>query len=251
MNISKEDPRIRDYLDGFFGYGNLDGRFWAIGMEEGGDSSTIIDRVEAWEKLGRGATVDIKELHELIDQHHWFSVFAHSQTTWQGVIKIVLAAMSTITPCELDTKEYQRSRFARSDGDTAMLDLMPLPSPDSKIWAYKSLYPTRDKYLNEMAPLRIGWIKQKIREHKPKVVIMLSKSYRDPYWNQVHYAFKEVPYENGPFDKGNRKRTWLLGQTKATAYVICDHPAAQVPDRYYAQIGAAVGDHLKRIGNDG
>jgi hypothetical protein len=77
---------------------------------------------------------------------------------------------------------------------------------------------------------------------------MLSKKYRDPYWNQIHYAFKEIPYI-GLMDKGKRKKVWLFGKTKQTLYVVCDHPAAQVEDRYFSQIGAKLGDHLSQLGN--
>ncbi len=40
-----DDALLEAYMDGFYGYGNLAGPYWFIGMEEGGGDS--LDRFSA------------------------------------------------------------------------------------------------------------------------------------------------------------------------------------------------------------
>ncbi len=223
----------------FYGYGNLHGKFWAIGMEEGGDSNTLLPRVVGWESLGAGPTVDIQAMHAHLGQSHWFGIFGPAQPTWQGVIKIVLAATRTEVGHGNTAQDYQHNKFARLDSDTAMLDLMPLPSPSSNEWAYQDLYRTREQYMAALAPQRIARLKELIREHRPSVVIMLSKTYLNDYWRKLCIGLKEekyIPNGLGTFG-GKKSKSWLYGRTKICTFIVCDHPASWVPSGYYEAIG--------------
>jgi hypothetical protein len=39
MNYTFNDPLLQDFMSSFYGYGNFQGAYWFIGMEEGGGDS--------------------------------------------------------------------------------------------------------------------------------------------------------------------------------------------------------------------
>lgn len=60
-----DDVLLEDFMDRFYGYGNYQGDYWFIGMEEGGGSSfeDIDKRLKTWKKRGRRELEDVAEYH--------------------------------------------------------------------------------------------------------------------------------------------------------------------------------------------
>ena len=54
------DSLLADYMGGFWGYGNLSGDYWFVGMEEGGGDSfeEVNQRISQWNKRGRNSFED-------------------------------------------------------------------------------------------------------------------------------------------------------------------------------------------------
>jgi hypothetical protein len=58
------DSLLESFMDDFYGYGNLDGRLWFVGMEEsGGDFEEISGRLSTWDCRGRRPVEDAAEYH--------------------------------------------------------------------------------------------------------------------------------------------------------------------------------------------
>jgi len=47
-----DDSLVLEYLETFYGYGNLDGKYWFIGMEDGSDGTDaeIVHRLNHWKE---------------------------------------------------------------------------------------------------------------------------------------------------------------------------------------------------------
>ncbi|MFL7892770.1 MAG: hypothetical protein AB8I56_11970, partial [Anaerolineales bacterium] len=59
------DTLLEDFINRFFGYGNFKGKYWFIGMEEGGGNSLeeINRRLDAWDMRGRREVEDVADYH--------------------------------------------------------------------------------------------------------------------------------------------------------------------------------------------
>lgn len=86
--ISK--PLLLDFMENFFGYGNLKAPYWFIGKEEGGGKKMEENfrRILLWEKLGKNPTVDLKKYHyDLGFNDHQLT---RIQPTWTKLVQIIL-----------------------------------------------------------------------------------------------------------------------------------------------------------------
>lgn len=73
------DDDLRQFMQTFYGYGNLDGRFWFIGMEEGGGNSLeeMQARLKAWKQLGKPELADLRDFHLLLRMREFFYFLAY------------------------------------------------------------------------------------------------------------------------------------------------------------------------------
>jgi hypothetical protein len=69
---------LSDYMDSFLGYGNIQGPYWFVGMEEGGGKTCaeIAQRITQWENRGKQPLEDLFEYHLGINEPRW-SVTTH------------------------------------------------------------------------------------------------------------------------------------------------------------------------------
>lgn len=211
---------ITDFASSFYGYGNLDAALWFIGMEEGGGATleNVQSRLTVWDRCGRPSVTDVAEMHFAIGEARLFQPGAPTQPTWRGLIRLTLAAQNLPSSIE-DIRAYQISRFARSDGDVASLELLPLPSPSLKTWNYPrwcSLpsLATRDTYIEDFLPLRVKKLKSLIASKKPKFVVFYGASYHS-YWEEI----SQVKLTGEAFPK--------TGINGATRFFVMPHPSAR------------------------
>ncbi len=78
-----DDELLTDYMDTFFGYGNYEGRYWFIGMEEGGGNSfdDVNHRLSTWKEMGRNELHDVVGQNRATDLPKWFGEKARLQPT--------------------------------------------------------------------------------------------------------------------------------------------------------------------------
>lgn len=118
-------------ITGFLGYGNPVESVWFIGIEEGLGQATSEDAIINLSKRGQ-----FKEIMDLREAHHrrlWntgrlidFDANPPFTPVWQWIAKIMCACSGN------DWSEYLKSDLGRSDGETFLTELSPIPSRDTK-----------------------------------------------------------------------------------------------------------------------
>lgn len=89
---------------------------------------------------------DVAKYHEAIGVTNLFSKGARLQNTCQQLIRILLAATGQKFNID-DVRNYQINELGRSDKNTCLLELLPLPSPSSQDWIIIKLVITIKLYL--------------------------------------------------------------------------------------------------------
>lgn len=135
-------------------------------------------------------------------------------------------------------KSYQKDQLGRPGGETALLELLPLPSPNLGVWPYGAwtglpYLKTRALYRQTCIPLRTVHLGEMLRQYRPEVVVFYGVSYR-PYYEQVIGA---------SFEEKSDWAKWVI--TGENLCVLVKHPAAQgVSAGYFEQVGQAVQSRL-------
>jgi hypothetical protein len=239
------DPQLlTEYTKGFYGYGNYRGRYWFVGIEEGG-AETLEDnaaRIDKWDRRGR------PELDALNERDRY-----DIQETWGKLIRILLAATyretdgDGISIARETVRGYQRYRLGRADGDTCLIELLPLSSKSTGHWMWGGLpeFPQlndRKVYEEHYSPIRAAHIADRIREYRPPAVVFygFTWTYRQ-WWEQIaNVDFEEVPTEQKPF---------YIGDNGHTVFAITQHPAFKFPpakNEYFHKVGYAIASRLHR-----
>lgn len=240
------DTLLKEFMTSFYGYGNLEGNYWFIGMEEGGEATPteIISRTEAWEKLGKETLLDNYEFHTEINRGYHFVKDAKYQRTWGGLIKILHSIKSEETPTLQKVKRYQSEQLGRSNSENCLLEVFPLPSPNTNDFPYKDMtsieyLKTRELYKEYLADKRIKKLNGLIFKHKPKFVLFYSSSSEYiKYWSKISGVnFEQV--DKDVIVKSGRKD--LKAQFKfknGTCFAVTHHPTySGVSGEYLHKIG--------------
>lgn len=217
---------IQNRLDNFWGYGNLDGDYWFVGMEEGHglDLESLRGRfMDTWDK----SVVDIIDDNQsFITKLPWFKGSkAKIQRTYRGFIIIKLYLERGRLPTTEEVREYQNKNLGRllaegKPNDHAMLELMPLPATSirEKHWLYKDFgipeIATRKSYLEKYRPAQCRKLRALIQEHSPRLVVFYSLLYL-PDWQQI------VP---GKLEEVTEQQ--YIYQDVETLYCVLPHPVA-------------------------
>ncbi len=187
----------------FQGYGNKEGKYWFLGMEEGGGSleelkeraalfSEVEDLYEAHDKLGRAHTME------------------RHVPTWRVMSKLIMALNGEPDWAEpQEARRYQADKLGRKDGETFLVELMPLPSPSTHEWPYESIYPDRDTYYQAVRPGRIAMLREELSKCSPEILICYGKG----NWRHHEEIFEEIDFTPALDNKikvGLRCRTTIL-----------------------------------------
>jgi hypothetical protein len=215
------DPQLlRDFMRGFFGYGHLGAKYWFVGLEEGGGTSIdeIRHRLETWDALGRPPVADLHEFHERAGITRWSVARPPLQSTWKQLIRVILTAEGQ--PSDLEAiRTYQRNLLGRRNGESTLIELMPLPSPSTAQWLYDSarLEMIRDRASYSAAILgeRIAAIRELIAAHQPGIVVFYGLNRRDA-WSSIA-GRPLIDSDAGPF---------AFHSTPATLFLMTKHPVA-------------------------
>jgi hypothetical protein len=245
-----DDQVLESYINTFYGYGNYRGRWWFVGMEEGGGTTIehCKNRIMKWKARGRNELDDLQGFHSAIAlKEPWvkrhFAEQPKIQTTWGKLIRIVLAAEGRPTSLD-DVKIYQRDQLGRSTNNNCLLELLPLPSPSTGHWVYEghSALPqiqARQEYKEYYAPRRAEHIRERVEEYRPPVVVFYSVNWWYRQWWQkiagVDFAEERIGSD-----------LLLIGNDMHTVYAITKHPAAKgITNDYFHQVGRRIAARLR------
>jgi hypothetical protein len=213
------DPQLlNDFMRGFYGYGNLRAKYWFIGLEEGGGKSLdeVRLRIDNWNELGRPLLADLLEFHERAGITRWSGRRPPLQSTWKQLIRVVLSGEGQSVNLET-IRAHQRDLLGRPHGDTALIELMPLPSPSIGQWLYGSAgidaISNRESYAAAILDQRITSIRSLVHQHHPPVVVFYGFKRRDVWSSIVGQELSES--SDGQFGSH---------AADATLFVMMKHP---------------------------
>jgi len=203
----------------FFGYGHWDAWYWFIGPEQGKgpkEGADNIARLNAWIKLGKPDLCDCKEFHDAIGEMSWHREAPDKprlQPTWRPLMLLLTTFLGKPAGRD-DLRTYQRDHLGRaSGGETCVIELSGLAAKGLRVPM------DRERFLNE----RVEIISEKMREHKPKVVVMYGQNEKNT-WEEITRCELELdrPHRAGttlfvftthPNTRGRKNSDWeQLGQ---------------------------------------
>ena len=178
---------MQKYISTKLGYGNPKGDFWFIGPEEGGDASSLIERVTVWNALGEDQPFhDLRQFHLAYKNgtQSFFEGEIKLQKTWNGIIE-VLFGMEGMEATLSSKKAYQSSQLGSSNGKTLLAELFPFASRKLDDQDWERLFgETKNQYWQKYSNSRIKLLTAQIESYKPKVVVFYSTSFSN-YWNTI------------------------------------------------------------------
>ena len=193
-----EPELVRSRINNFWGYGNLSGDVWFVGMEEGYNENNEV-LTERFKATAGGSVFDIYE-DLRVDPGHvcWFEDGAPTQPTYRKLIYLHLFLLSGKEPTLEEIREYQINKFGRKTSDHAVLELMPLPCKSTRKsdWIYDSFgiegLSSRKEYLAAYKPMRVERLHTLIQKYKPKLVIFYSRIYLEDWQLVAGTPFTEI-----------------------------------------------------------
>lgn len=218
-----DDVLLDKFMRTFYGYGTHEAPYWLIGMEEGGGGSftRVEERLRNWRDAGQPALMTLKPR-------------THIQATWGRLIRVVLAARGE-TATRARVKEYQDNELGQTSGDACLMELLPLPSPDTTRWMYAdhSAIPwlkDRAVYRDRTAPWRADAIRALIEEHRPPVVVFYGSSYRH-WWKRIA----------GTSFERDAQRDFETATVGTTTFLSMPHPTYRgLSNEYFAAVGTRI-----------
>ncbi len=222
LNPSSEEVAllIKKRLKTFWGYGNLDGRTWLIGMEEGIGKDEPFP-LERFVSTANKSIVDIRD-NTASDHQRWFIPNAPTQSTWRMLITLLMYRRMKKIPKLADIRTYQLLEFGLKNNDHALLELMPLPSRSTHEvnWLYSDVQleglSSRKDYLATYKPARVAALKALIEKHQPKLVLFYSRTYLTDWQLIVPKPLVEVIAGK-----------LHLVKHKGTIYAVTPHPTSR------------------------
>jgi hypothetical protein len=228
------DKLLEAFMNGFYGFGNYQGRYWFIGMEEGGGNTldAISRQLEIWDKWGRKELIDVAEYAREMNITRWYGDSPKLQPTWKHLIRIFLTAEGN--PVDAETmRQYQKSLWGTEEGNTCLLELLPLPSISSWLYREISTLPylaSRKTYREHVTPLRIAHLRNRIRQYQPKAVVLYGSGY-DAHWKRIAGI--------DSWEKSSEGVSFAVNNS--TIFITSKHPVAHgATNEYFYSIGKLI-----------
>ena len=242
-----DESLLAEFISTFYGYGNYRGKYWFVGMEEGGGNTLkdIQHRLTVWEQRGKHELEDVAEYHLALGYKKYFTRPTKVQPTWNKLIRIVLGTRQPDVSLD-HVKTYQREALGRWQNETCLLELLPLPSPSTENWLYGTVTSvqglhSRDAYRKYYAPRRAEHLRHRISEYRPSAVVFYSVNVWYLKWWQ---AIAQVNFEVREIEG----KTFHFGANSYTRYLVVHHPASHgVTNRYFHHLGQLLGDNPQEV----
>jgi len=224
-----KEESLRHWIDHFYGYGSWHAPLWFIGYEEGGGEvpEEVAEKLNYFHKAHPqtdGELCDIRELYKHVAvrsdsakansfnnlYEYRFDKNAIQESVWKNLIAFEHGYKQTKVP---EFLSYQQSHFLLSSGSNeALIQLYPLPGPNTHAWYYSWLdlpqlgfLKSRKLYQEHVYQFRMHTILSNIIRYKPDVVLMygmdninrLKKSvqeyFHDPKFKMIKVAKQQIP----------------------------------------------------------
>ncbi len=247
---------LQQFMERFFGYGDLSADIWFVGMEEGGGNSEreITQRLVQWEKLGQGTVVDNADFHAGVQNSdgafmsYFFKGRPKIQRTWAGLIRILLSVRDSQDNSADAVRAVQSSAWGRQDSDNCLLELLPLPSPGIGEWHYNewSQLPelaSRELYRERYAEPRAKALAGLVADHSPRAVVFYSVSpdYLSQWSRVASVNLGSVEPEE--MCRGNQGQSFTarFQSRGGTLFVAIYHPVyTGLTKEYFAEVGRTI-----------
>ena len=170
----------------FLGYGRLDAPVWFLGMEEAGGGEEQLLRRSEFEHVE-----DLRDAHRTLGITRFHERPRYLQPVWNKMCEVMLRIEGNPSPTTEERRAYQAERLGRSDGNSLLLELLPIPKPSIHAWNYPLTfpeYPDVDSYRRALLPPRIKLISRTIQAYQPRVVIAYGKAYWPDYQQTLEPA---------------------------------------------------------------
>jgi hypothetical protein len=184
------DQLLEAFMNGFYGFGNYHAQYWFIGMEEGGGNTfdAISRQLKIWDRWGRRELIDVAEYAREMNITRWYGERPKLQPTWKHLIRVFLTGEGK--PVDAETmRQYQKTLWGTEEGNTSLLELLPLPAPSISSWLYGEIsalpyLASRKAYREHVMPLRIAHLQNRIMQYQPKAVVLYGSGY-DAHWKRI------------------------------------------------------------------
>lgn len=253
---NKENRLLYEFIFNFFGYGNLKGKYWFVGIEESGGKTIddITERVYLWHK-NKSITEDLYEYHKnLISDRSAFNDFLGVNATkiqpmWEQLVRIVLSYESNKTINDSSILNYQKNNFCRANNETCLLELLPLPDSRNSEWIYKNYdfcLDNKDIYVENIMQYRIQRIKELIHAKKPLFVVLYIMSYFNSSYGKYICSIFKSGFQ--PKYLKNSDFPIYIGKLNNTTLLVTHHPAAHNNNKNKKIFKNDKNDYFKEIG---
>lgn len=240
LDISKN--LLTEFMDKFFGYGNLNSPYWFIGKEEGGGNSLEenLQRILTWKEFGKTNTVDLIEYHnqlKVID----FNI-NKIQQTWTKICLILLEIQGQNSDTE-SRRFCQQKELGRILGNNCLLELMPLAAKSvGSRWYWGDVFEEyfgiskRKDYFSLIAPQRTKSLRGMIAKYHPKLVLFYStdKIYLD-IWSEI------VGGAKWDWIHLSKSMKYALVEKDGCLYVVTTHPTMKgITNNNFSEVGKSI-----------
>lgn len=252
MNRRLDTALLYNYMHNFFGYGNLKGKFWFVGMEEGGGEKIeeIESKLNKWAASNSGTLLDLYEFHKDIinNKNQKLDIYFKNekskyQRTWGGLIKVILAYKGKSILAK-NAKPYQSQKLGRINSENCITEVFPLPSPSTNKFNYNEwtdipYLKNREAYKNELKEPRTKKLSELIHNNKPKFVIFYSTNQEyQSYWSSISevdfFSVRKIYFA----EKSEKKLFIKMEKKNDITYVIMHHPTYPgVTNNYLKWVG--------------
>ena len=249
MSSKLNDDLLESFISTFYGYGEFGSRvlpsIWFVGIEESGgeEMSDVRKHLELWSARGGETLEDLREYHLARGETAHFQSPVSLQPVWGKLVRLFLALNHPGAPASLDdVKRYQSEVFGRRGGETALLELFPLPSPSLRTWLYPKYtkleyLQTRSTYAETIGGVRAANLSRQIRVLRPRVVIFYGVAAAQWWANIAVQAFQ-------PDEK--IESLWTA-RTEHTLFAIVRHPVSRgATNEYFYNTGVRLNALLAR-----
>jgi hypothetical protein len=235
-----DDKLLKEYADKFFGFGNRNAPVWFVGIEEAGGwgEQDVRRRLDAW-KIEKRDLEDAPAFYPSSENHRWHGEGAQLQGTWEQLVKLLLVAQGKPDTSEAILK-YQRECFGRLDGETCLVELLPLPSPSINEWRYSNWsearwLKSRDRYYAHLLVPRAAALARRIQMMQPSFVIFYGTTFLQTWSSIAGGAWSQaIPGKLVTFSTGH------------TIFYVTKHPADPQLEGTRNDYFREVGDYLRR-----
>lgn len=230
---------LQAYMASFAGYGDLRAPLWFVGMEEGGgrDVDELVRRVDTWVARGRRRLEDLAGYHRAIGMPRHFEAPYPLQRTWGPLARVLQASQSASTDLSA-LRQVQATQLGAHGGGAVLLELLPLPAPNTNTWPYAALAKDvpalldRATYRTTYQPARLAMLRALIQEGCPRAVICYGLGYLESWTALAGAPLRPITVA---------ERACYVGEVTGSMLLAVPHPVAHGGTaRFWDAVGSAV-----------